>query len=170
MSLAEAVDWLQRESGARLRVPIGVVGPRAATPEQLAAAEAIGVGLAARGYVVLCGGRQGVMEAACRGAASRGGVAIGLTPDTDAALANAYASVVLATGIGEARNAIIARASHCLVAVGDSHGTLSEVALGLHFGKRVIGLAGAARLPGVEHAAGAEDALARVDRIVLALD
>ena len=67
-------------------------------------------GLATRGLVVLCGGRQGVMEAVCRGATAAGGTAVGLTPDPDPDLANRYASIVLATGIGEARNAIIARA------------------------------------------------------------
>ncbi|MEO5764519.1 MAG: TIGR00725 family protein [Casimicrobiaceae bacterium] len=169
VSLADAVGWLQRESGHPLRAPIGVIGPRAATAEQLAVAEALGAGLAARGYVVVCGGREGVMEAVCRGVSAKGGVSIGLTPDTDPTLANPYAAIVLATGIGEARNAVIARAAYCLVAVGDSHGTLSEVALGLHFGKRVIGLAGAAQRAGVEHAASTDEALARVDRAVLAL-
>ena len=166
---AEAVRWLQHDSGHPLRVPVGVIGPRAATPAQLAVAEAIGEGLAMRGYVVVCGGREGVMEAVCRGAAARGGIAVGLTPDTDAALANPYAAIVLATGIGEARNAIIARASFCLIAIGDSHGTLSEVALGLHFGKTVIGLAGAAPLPGVQTVATVDDALSGVDRLALGL-
>ncbi len=169
VSLADAVGWLQRDSGHPLRVPIGVIGPRAATVAQLAVAEALGEGLATRGYFVVCGGRAGVMEAVCRGVAVRGGIAVGLTPDTDPALANPYAAIVLATGIGEARNAIIARASFCLIAVGDSHGTLSEVALGLHFGKTVIGLAGAAQLPGVQPAATVDEALARVDRVALAL-
>ena len=169
VSLAEAVRWLQRESGHPLRVPIGVIGPRAATAAQLAAAETLGEGLATRGYAVVCGGREGVMEAVCRGVAARGGIAVGLTPDADPALANPHAAIVLATGIGEARNAIIARASFCLIAVGDSHGTLSEVALGLHFGKTVIGLAGAALLAGVETVATVDDALSRVDRLTLAL-
>jgi uncharacterized protein (TIGR00725 family) len=169
VSLADAVHWLQRDSGHPLRVPIGVIGPRAATAAQLAVAEGLGEGLASRGYVVVCGGREGVMEAVCRGVAARGGIAVGLTPDTDPALANPHAAVVLATGIGEARNAIIARASFCLIAVGDSHGTLSEVALGLHFGKTVIGIAGAAQLPGVESATSTDDALSRVDRLALVL-
>jgi len=169
VSLADAVRWVQRDSGHPLRVPIGVIGPRAATAAQLAVAQALGEGLATRGYVVVCGGREGVMDAVCRGVAARGGIAVGLTPDADPALANPYAAIVLATGIGEARNAIIARASFCLIAVGDSHGTLSEVALGLHFGKAVIGLAGAAQLAGVQPAATVDDALACVDRLALAL-
>ncbi len=75
----------------------------------------------------------------------------------------------LATGIGEARNALIARASLCLVAIGDSYGTLSEVALGRQFGKRVFGLAGAANVDGVEHVATAGEAIDRVAGVLLDL-
>ena len=51
--------------------------------------------------------------------------------------------------------------------VGDSYGTLSEVALGCQFGKRVIGLEGAARVEGVEHVESVERALVEVARCVL---
>ena len=152
---------------SKFRVPIGVIGPREATEEQLAAAEAIGAGLAAMGLMVICGGRQGVMEATCRGVARAGGLSIGLLPEEDASAANPYVTVALATGIGEARNALVARAAHCLVAIGDSYGTLSEVALGLQFGKTVIGLAGAARVPGVKQVDGVEAALDAVAEAVL---
>ncbi len=169
ISLAEAVTWLQRESGAPLREPVGVIGPREAGAEQLAAAEAIGAGLARMGLAVLCGGREGVMEAVARGVAKERGVAIGLLPEADAHAANPYLSVVLPTGLGEARNAIIARASFCLVAIGDSYGTLSEVALGLQFGKSVFGVAGAPGVRGVRACAGPEEALDAVAQLVLAL-
>jgi hypothetical protein len=71
-------------------------------------------------------------------------------------------SVPLATGVGEARNALIARASFCLIAIGDSLGTLWDVALGRHFGKTVIGLEGAAKIERVKHVANASDAVQRV--------
>jgi len=154
-----ATMWLQRESGYPIRVPIGVVGPRDATQDQLAAAEAVGAGLAAMGLAIVCGGREGVMEAVCRGAARHGGIAIGLLPDADPSFANSHVTIALATGLGEARNAVIARAAFALIAIGDSYGTLSEVALGLHFGKRVIGISGAARVAGIDHAASADEAL-----------
>ncbi|HVF62521.1 MAG TPA: TIGR00725 family protein [Casimicrobiaceae bacterium] len=158
-----------RTDDGMLRVPIGVIGPRQASSEQLAIAYAVGEGLAARGYPVLCGGREGVMEAVCRGVASRGGIAIGLLPDGDWASANAYVTLAVATGLGEARNAVIARGAFCLIAVGDSLGTLSEVALGLHFGKRVFGLCGAAAIAGVEHRHDVESVLDEVDRLVQAI-
>lgn len=75
--------------------------------------------------------------------------------------------LVLATGIGEARNAIIARAALCLVAIGDNFGTLSEVALGRQFGKLVIGLEGAAAVPGVVHVENVAAALEQVARCAL---
>ncbi len=169
IGLRDAVRWLQRESGRPLQVPIGVIGPRAATDAQLAAAEAVGRGLAAMGLTAICGGRQGVMEAVSRGVASGGGVIVGLVPEPDPSLANPYLTVAIATGIGEARNALIARAALCLVAVGDSLGTLSEVALGLHFGKLVLGLEGAAQVEGVRHQQNPEAALDEVARAVLSL-
>lgn len=162
-----AVAWLQRESGAPIRVPVGVIGPREANPAQLAAAEGVGAGLAAMGLAVVCGGRQGVMEATCRGAARSGGLTIGILPDADPAFANPFVGVVLATGIGEARNALIARASFCLIAIGDSYGTLSEVAFGRQFGKLVVGLEGAAAVDGVVQVDGVAAALDAVAAFVL---
>ena len=157
-----AASWLQRQNGMAVRVPVGVIGPREASSAQLLAAENVGYGLASMGLVVICGGRHGVMEGVCRGAASAGGVSIGLLPDADPSFANLHVSIVIATGIGEARNALIARASLCLIVIGDSFGTLSEVALGRQFGKRVIGLEGAAKVAGVIHVASVEQALAEV--------
>jgi uncharacterized protein (TIGR00725 family) len=166
----EAATWLQRESGHPLRVPVGVIGPRDGGDAQLAAALAVGELLAQCGFTVMCGGRQGVMDAVCEGVARNGGVSIGLLPDADPALANRHVGVVLATGIGEARNALIARAAFCLVAIGNSYGTLSEVALGRQFGKTVIGLAGAADVEGVEHVATPLDAVHRVAALALGVD
>ena len=162
-----AATWLQREAGHPVRIPVGVIGPRDAPASQLAAAEAVGRGLAQMGFAVVCGGRQGVMEAVCRGAAGAGGTTIGILPDADPAPANPHVGVIIATGIGEARNALIARAALCLVAIGDSYGTLSEVALGRHFGKRVIGLEGAARVDGVVHVATVAEALSEVALVAL---
>src|ERR1700682_3603040 len=162
-----AVSWLQRESGHALRVPIGVIGPREATDAQLAAALAVGELLADCRLTVICGGRQGVMQAVCKGVARVGGWSIGLLPETDPAAANSFVSVAIATGIGEARNALIARASFCLIAIGNSFGTLSEVALGRAFGKLVIGLEGAAEVDGVRYVDTAREAVAITAEAIL---
>lgn len=155
----EAAARRQRSAAERVRVPVGVIGPREPTSTQYALAEAVGAGIARMGCAVICGGRGGIMEAACKGVAREGGVSIGVLPEPDASLANAFATHVIATGIGEARNAIIARAALCLVAIGNSFGTLSEVALGRQFGKLVIGLDGAAQVDGVVRADSVEDAI-----------
>ena len=163
----EAAAWVQRETRHRLRVPIGVVGPRDATQPQLAAALTVGELLADCGFGVVCGGRHGVMQAVCEGVARNGGLSIGLLPDADPSPANPFVDVVLATGIGEARNALIARAALCLIAIGNSFGTLSEVALGRQFGKLVVGLEDAPRVDGVVHVATAREAVTRVAMLAL---
>jgi uncharacterized protein (TIGR00725 family) len=116
------------------------VGPGEAGPEVVVAAEAVGRELAARGAVVVCGGLGGAMEAACRGAKSAGGTTVGLLPGLDRRDANPHVDVAVLTGLGEARNALVVRTGDALVAVGGGYGTLSEIALALRTGKRVVGL------------------------------
>jgi uncharacterized protein (TIGR00725 family) len=119
------------------------------------------------GLVVLCGGRSGVMEAACRGVARAGGLSIGLLPGEEWDSANPYVTVPIATGIGVARNALIARAALCLIAVGGGNGTLSEIAFGLQFGRPVFALAGAPTVSGTVELDGWDALLPRVARVVL---
>jgi uncharacterized protein (TIGR00725 family) len=80
------------------------------------------------------------MEAACRGAKEGGGLTVGILPGSDRAAANAFVDVAIPSGLGEARNALVVRAADALVAVGGGYGTLSEIALALKAGKRVVGL------------------------------
>ena len=81
--------------------------------------------------MLVCGGLGGVMEAACRGARSRGGMTVGLLPGTDRDDANGWVVLALPTGLGEARNALVVRAADAVVAIGGGWGTLSEIALAL---------------------------------------
>jgi uncharacterized protein (TIGR00725 family) len=165
----EAVAWLQKTSGSPCRVPVAVIGGREATPDQLTAAEAMGRHLARMGLTLLCGGRQGIMEAACRGAAREGGLSVGLLPDADPAMANPHVTVPIATGIGIARNALVARAALCLVAVGGGYGTLSEIAFGLQFDKQVFVLADGPMIEGVHPCNDPVQAADCVARVVLNL-
>src|SRR5256885_11222148 len=139
---------------------VAVVGPGEATPEQIATAEEVGRLLAERGAVLVCGGLGGVMEAACRGAKEGGGQTVGILPGGDRAAANPYVDVAIATGLGEARNALVVRAADVLIAVGGAYGTLSEIALALKTGKRVVGLR-SWNIDGVEPAGSPEEAVAR---------
>jgi uncharacterized protein (TIGR00725 family) len=100
---------------------------------------------------VVCGGLGGVMEAACRGAKAGGGTTLGILPGSDRSAANEFVDVAVATGLGEARNALVVRAADALVAVGGAYGTLSEIALALKAGKRVAGV-GTWEIEGVEQA------------------
>jgi uncharacterized protein (TIGR00725 family) len=80
------------------------------------------------------------MEAACRGAREAGGTTLGILPGSDRSAANAWVSVAVATGLGEARNALVVRAADAVIAVSGEYGTLSEIALALKAGKPVIGI------------------------------
>ncbi len=119
---------------------VAVAGPGECDSATAALAEEVGQELATRGAVVVCGGLGGAMEAACRGAKSAGGTTVGLLPGTDRAAANAYVDVAIATGLGEARNTLVVRASDALVAVAGGYGTLSEIGFALKTGTPVIGL------------------------------
>jgi len=168
VSETDAVTRLQQQGG-RCRVPVGILGGKKASQEQLADALALGTLIAQMGLTLICGGRQGVMEAACKGAAEAGGICVGLLPDENPGTANPYVTIPLATGIGVARNAILTRAALCLVAVGGGYGTLSEIAFGLQFEKRVFGLSGAPNIPGMLPCRSPEEAAAGIARVVLNL-
>ena len=146
----DAIRWLYTESDAP-RVPIGIIGPRDATPRQAAAAERLGQRIGALSIPIINGGKGGVMEAVSRGCRQSGGCVIGLLPDAEWADANPYVTIPIATGIGKARNVLIAQASLALVAVGGELGTLSEMAFGRHFNKPVFAIEGAPDVPGVRH-------------------
>jgi len=119
---------------------VAVVGPGEATPDEADAAEQVGSGLASAGAVVVCGGLGGVMAAACRGADAAGGLTIAILPGSDRRAANPWARVVIPTGMGEMRNALVVRAADAVIAVGGGYGTLSEVALALKTGVPVVGI------------------------------
>jgi len=155
-------------SGAARRIPVGVIGPREASAEQLAGAEAVGAALGALGLTVICGGKTGVMEAVSKGCLGAGGLTVGLVPDHDWRFANDFIALPIATGLSEGRNMVIAKSSAVLIAIGGSYGTLSEIAYGLHFSKPVIGLLGAPHVDGMEIASDPEDAVDRLAEHLLA--
>jgi uncharacterized protein (TIGR00725 family) len=119
---------------------VAVAGPGRATADQERLAEEVGRGLAEAGAVLVCGGLGGVMEAACRGAKDAGGTTLGILPGADRAQANPFVDLSVPTGLGEARNALVARAADALIAVAGEYGTLSEIALALKIGTPVVGL------------------------------
>jgi uncharacterized protein (TIGR00725 family) len=118
---------------------IGVVGSDGRISRKVReASEFIGGRIAEASCVLVCGGRGGVMEAACRGAKKKGGVTLGILPTQKKEDANPFVDIVLPTGLGYARNALVSSTSDAVIAVGGSVGTLSEIALALNYGKPVI--------------------------------
>ena len=170
LTAIDALRWLQRDSGHPRREPVAVVGGRRAGAADLERAAELGAGLAKAGIVVICGGRGGVMRAVCEGVASEGGISIGLLPGDTIADANDAVTIPIASGLGIARNAVIARSAMCVVAVGGSHGTLSEMALAMHAGKVVFALRGAPPVDGVDVLPSVDAALQAVARVALSLD
>lgn len=147
----ELLAQAQASEGRRPQ-PVGIIGPGDGGGQECLAAYEIASVLAGAGVPIVCGGRGGVMEAASRGATEAGGIVLGILPEEDLSGANPYLTVALPTGIGEMRNALIARGSICLVAIGGGLGTLSEMALGLKWSKPVFTLYEDTQLPGARAA------------------
>jgi len=112
---------------------IAVIGGRDCDESLYQQALEVGRLIAEKGAILVCGGRGGVMEAACKGASGAGGIAVGILPGDDIRDANLWVTVPIATGVGLARNSIIARTASAAIAIGGEYGTLSEIAYCLQF-------------------------------------
>jgi uncharacterized protein (TIGR00725 family) len=119
---------------------VAVIGGSRASDAELTQAEEVGRFLAREGAVLVCGGLGGVMDAAARGHESAGGTSVGILPGDERGSASSHLTVAISTGLGEARNAIVARTADAVVAIGGEFGTLSEIAFALKMGKPVVGL------------------------------
>lgn len=118
---------------------ISVIGGDGDVPaEVLRIAEGIGSDIAKNDCVLVCGGRGGVMEAACRGAKKEGGLTVGILPSLDRSEANPHVDVPLTTSLGKARNAVVVSTADAVIAIQGSIGTFSEIGLALNYGKPVV--------------------------------
>ena len=122
------------------RMVVSLIGGSECSEVECQIAEEVGTLLGKRGVVLVCGGRGGVMEAACRGAQSAGGITIGILPSHDPSEGNPYLDVAIPTGMGHLRNALVAQAGECVIAIGGGYGTLSEIGIALKAGRKVIGI------------------------------
>lgn len=121
------------------RPVIGVMGGGSVSDEVYEMARQLGALIAGRGWVLLNGGRNaGVMAASARGAKEAGGTVIGILPDRDTHDASPDLDIAVVTGLGDGRNLINVLSSDVVIACPGASGTLSEIALGLKNGKRVI--------------------------------
>lgn len=103
-------------------------------------AEEIGKGIAEIDAVLVCGGRGGVMEAACKGAKKAGGTTIGILPSADRNEGNEYLDYKLVTNLGMVRNSLVVLNGDVVVAIDGSYGTLSEIAMATKYRKKILGI------------------------------
>lgn len=142
---------------------VSVIGGGTVTDERLDAAYSTGRLLAERGHTVVCGGLGGIMEAACRGAKDAEGETLGILPTDRRADANDYVDTAIATGLGHARNALVAMNGDAVVAIAGSGGTLSEIGFSLVYDRPVAGL-DTHDVPGVERVETPAEAVEHVER------
>ncbi len=119
---------------------IAVIGGGQCSEQEARLAEEVGRELARQDAILVCGGLGGVMESACKGASSEGGVTIGILPGESRQTANPYVAIPIATGIGYARNVAVVKSAQAVIAIGGNYGTLSEISHALQSGIPVIGL------------------------------
>jgi uncharacterized protein (TIGR00725 family) len=144
-------------------VQVSVIGSGA---EHEARGEEVGRLLAERGCTLVCGGRGEVMAAAARGAKSAGGTTIGILPGTSRDEASEWIDHVVMTGLGNARNAVVAASGDAVIAVGGSYGTLTEIGFAKILGRPVVILEPGLQVEGVPRAATPGEAIELVLRDV----
>ena len=123
-----------------MKIVIGVIGASEAASAERETALEVGRQIAGKGAVLLCGGAGGVMEAACMGARSEGGLTVGIIPGASRSDANRYVDIPVVTGMGHGRNIIVASSCDAVIAIGGGFGTLSEIAFALRLKIPVVGI------------------------------
>lgn len=102
----------------------------------------VGKEIARSGSILICGGLGGVMEAACRGAKENDGLTIGIIPQEEFSFANKFCDIVICTGIGFARDIIVATSADGIIAIGGGVGTMIELGVGYIKNKLMVVVAG----------------------------
>ena len=126
------------------KIQIAVVGYNKdkCTEQARILAYEVGKEVARAGAVLVCGGLGGVMESACKGSKENNGFTIGIIPQDEFSFANGFCDVVICTGIGFARDFMIASSADGIIAIGGGVGTLIEMAAGYMIKKSIVVIAG----------------------------
>jgi uncharacterized protein (TIGR00725 family) len=124
----------------RERKVIAVIGESEASDETIKLAREVGMLIAEREGILICGGFGGVMKAAAEGAQKAGGLTIGVLPNYEKNSANEFIDIAITSGMGHARNVIITSSADGVIAIGGRYGTLSEIAFARKLGKPVMTL------------------------------
>ncbi len=120
------------------KVQITLIGDSEEIDENNKIAYDIGSFIASKGWILITGGREGVMTASSEGSMNNGGLAISLLPGENIDAGNPYSTVTIATGIGYARNSMNVLSADVVVVVGGGSGTLSEIAYAWAYNKPII--------------------------------
>lgn len=123
-----------------VKQPVGIIGTGSPSDDEYMVAYNIGRLMAQMGFTIICGGRGGIMEAACKGVNNENGISIGLLPETHTENSNQYVSIPITTGMGLSRNTIISCSSCFLISISGSNGTLTEIAYGLQYNKTIFSI------------------------------
>jgi len=110
------------------------------TPELEKISYETGMEVAKSGAVLVTGGLDGVMKAACRGAKDGGGLTLGIIPQNDASFANEYCDIVVPTGMGLARDFLTALSGDGVIIIGGGSGTLSETCAAYMHKKPIVAI------------------------------
>ena len=129
-------------SSAGKRVQLVVIGSAAdhCTKEARELAYRVGAEAAKRGAILLTGGLGGVMESACKGAKENHGITVGIIPQDETHYANEYCDIVIATGLGWARDFATAYSADAIILIGGGAGALIETCAGYLKGKPIIAI------------------------------
>lgn len=119
---------------------IGVIGGNNIDDNTRETAVLLGKAIARSKAVLICGGLDGVMEAACKGAKSEEGTTIGILPGTEHRSANRFVDIPIVTSMFEERLKIIARTADVAIVIEDSDDTTEEVANVIKVGTPVVSL------------------------------
>lgn len=138
------------------KILVSVIGGSECDKDTAYMAEEVGNIIGSSGAVLLSGGLGGVMEAASRGAKKSGGLVLGIIPGEEKSDANSFVDIVIPTGMGYSRNALVAGAADIVVAFPGKYGTLSEIGFALNAKKEVYGLE-TWEIPGIKKLGKLED-------------
>ena len=141
---------------------ISVIGGSDVDDATASIAEAVGRAVATRGHTLVCGGLDGVMSAACRGAREHDGETIGILPGIDPLEANEFVQLPIVTGLGDARNGLVVLNGDGVIAVHGGGGTVSELGYAAVYDRPVAGLE-TVDLPWIQPVETAEEAVDHVE-------
>ncbi|NQT95178.1 MAG: TIGR00725 family protein [Candidatus Omnitrophica bacterium] len=123
-----------------MKKSISVIGSANCSEAEYKIATEVGAEIARKEGVLICGGLGGIMEAASKGAKDAGGETVGILPSADKECSNNFIDIGVVTGLGEARNIIVALSGDAVIAIGGELGTLSELCFAMKNKKPVIGI------------------------------